>query len=453
MAEMRKWLAELYSRSKACGFQGVETYYCAKESRLIKLYQGDLEHFEIASDAGLSFRGLYQGREGRAYTTTFDHESIRHLLDQAVEYARTVGKSVDASTFHLEGTKTFHSTRGGQYETHDAITLKTLLNDIETKCSAGDPRIVQVSPCSVFEVSETVHLTNDLGKNNKERYRSRQIELGVVASNSPEQGMVNASGHIFLSIMDQMEVAQLVETVKKDALRLLDSTSDVSKDGDLILRGSAFADLLAGFSGVFCADQVQNQLSCLKGLEGKPVANDCFVLMERPKLKVGSRRRRFDDEGMATRDQFLIRKGVLTSYLYDTASAKKVGRISTGNGFRRDFKAPVAVMPTHLVVKKGVVSLERMTKGLVEGVCITALHGLHAGINPVSGDFSLSCEGYTIREGVPHQGLAGVTVTGNLLSLLQGIQVVADDQWVSNTYMPYVQTPSVRVSGLVLSGK
>ena len=60
-------------------------------------------------------------------------------------------------------------------------------------------------------------------------------------------------------------------------------------------------------------------------------------------------------------------------------------------------------------------------------VVITEVSGLHAGANPVSGDFSLLSKGYTIKDGQRDQPLERITVAGNFYELLKNIRAFASD--------------------------
>ncbi len=47
------------------------------------------------------------------------------------------------------------------------------------------------------------------------------------------------------------------------------------------------------------------------------------------------------------------------------------------------------------------------------GVYITDLQGLHSGLNPVSGDYSLSAHGYEIENGKIKRPINQITIAGN----------------------------------------
>ena len=88
------------------------------------------------------------------------------------------------------------------------------------------------------------------------------------------------------------------------------------------------------------------------------------------------------------------------------------------------------------------------------GVYIHSLGGLHAGANPISGDFSLQSAGFMIENGVKTRAVKSFTVAGNFYQLLGNITAIADNCTLP---MPMGMTafgsPSVRVDGLSIAGK
>ena len=58
---------------------------------------------------------------------------------------------------------------------------------------------------------------------------------------------------------------------------------------------------------------------------------------------------------------------------------------------------------------------------------ITDLAGLHAGLNPSTGDFSLMASGYRLENGKKTTFVNGITVSGNFYELLKSIRLIGKD--------------------------
>ena len=84
------------------------------------------------------------------------------------------------------------------------------------------------------------------------------------------------------------------------------------------------------------------------------------------------------------------------------------------------------------------------------GVLLTELHGMHAGVNVVTGEFSLQADGFWIKDGAVTRALENFTVAGNFLELLSAIEMLGDDL----EFNPWsgAGAPSVRVAALAVGG-
>ena len=67
-----------------------------------------------------------------------------------------------------------------------------------------------------------------------------------------------------------------------------------------------------------------------------------------------------------------------------------------------------------------------------EGLFVQSVTGVHSGVNPVSGDFSVGVEGLMIRDGALAEPVREVTVASTLQRMLQSVvlHVGADVEWL-----------------------
>lgn len=143
-----------------------------------------------------------------------------------------------------------------------------------------------------------------------------------------------------------------------------------------------------------------------------------------------------------------MKKGVLQGYLYNLTTAQKDGVQSTGNGFGGGSK--IGISPVALTIKPGKKSQEELFQLVGNGVYITEVQGMHAGMNPQSGKFSLQSTGFLIKDGKLDQALDVITVSGDLVSLFNNIVEVANE----NKMMPGGTTASsVLLKKLAVGGK
>jgi PmbA protein len=183
------------------------------------------------------------------------------------------------------------------------------------------------------------------------------------------------------------------------------------------------------------------------GKLNQPVASKKVTILETPLNKTPFFTY-FDDEGVATYNKTVVKKGVLETYFYNLTTAKKDGVTTTGNGYRGGGKVGVAF--SNIVLKAGKKTLEQLFEVVEDGVYITELMGVHAGLNPQSGDFSLQANGFMIENGKRTTPLTLITVAGNLVELFMNIKEVGSD---NKLLLSSYNVPSVIVKKLAVSGK
>jgi PmbA protein len=209
-------------------------------------------------------------------------------------------------------------------------------------------------------------------------------------------------------------------------------------------------DLLSAFSGMFSADAAQKGLSLLAGKEGETVASEIVTLWDDPFDPVAPRA--FDGEGTPCIKKAVIERGVLNTLLHNLKTAKKAGKESTGNASRRSAASSVDIAPTVFRVETGRHSYDELLKELGTGLVISELEGLHAGVDAVSGDFSLKAAGLLVENGAVVRPVSNITVAGNFVSLMKDVIAVGSDLRFGMPQGGYFGSPSILISGLTVAG-
>lgn len=102
----------------------------------------------------------------------------------------------------------------------------------------------------------------------------------------------------------------------------------------------------------------------------------------------------FDDEGVKSTEKTLVENGKLITYLHNLKTASIMKTKSTGNGYKASASSSVGVSPSNLYLKPGKIEFAEMLKAVDNGIYVNSVQGLHAGLNPISGDFNLQASGF-----------------------------------------------------------
>jgi PmbA protein len=155
--------------------------------------------------------------------------------------------------------------------------------------------------------------------------------------------------------------------------------------------------------------------------------------------------RPFDGDGLPTRRNVLVDKGVLGPVLCDVYSARKLGRQSTGSAGRGIGGNP-GPTTSNLIMQSGGMKREDLLRSTPRGLYVTSLMGF--GFSPVTGDFSRGAQGFWIENGELTFPVSEVTIAANFDEILKRIDAVADDLQLRSS----TAAPTFRVSHMMLAG-
>jgi PmbA protein len=181
------------------------------------------------------------------------------------------------------------------------------------------------------------------------------------------------------------------------------------------------------------------------------VADPALALADDGTQPDGPRSAPFDGEGSRTRRTSLIEGGRLLGFLYDVRTARKAKTGTTGNGSRGSYRAAPSVGTTNLVIEPGEEELSGLVRLARDGLYVTDVAGLHSGVNPVSGTFSVGASGRLITDGELGAPVRELTIASDLVSMLKAVQAVGSEaRWVP--FGGSVKTPPVLIGEMSVSG-
>ena len=445
-----KLIEILFEKGKEEGIEDMEVHIIKNSSTNFNVYEEKLEKYLVAEEEVLSIRGIYRGKMGYSYTEKLMVEDLDQLIYNLIQYAEnnmngeveTIspgGESLD----HIEGENLL-----ARFSEEEKINY---LLDLEKRALGLDPRVKAISSCSYSEIENSVFIKNTKNLDLKDSHTIGTIGLGAVVDHNGDVQTGN-SHYVFNDLREEYK-DMLIEDSVKDALSLVGAKSIGPGNYQVILRNNVAANLLSSFMPIFSGDRVERGLSLLKGKLNSKIAVDFLNIIEDPLFEKAIICRSFDDEGNLTYAKYLIENGVLKNFLHSNKTGKKAGVGSTGNGFKDSHKSSIGVVGTNIYVEDGDMGLDHMIGSMDRGILITDIHGLHAGINPTSGDFSLSSVGLLIEEGKIVRPLSEITMAGNLYTMLNEIEGIGNDRKFSYPGSNYFGSPSIKIKSLAISGK
>ncbi|MCA9837182.1 MAG: TldD/PmbA family protein [Trueperaceae bacterium] len=417
----------------------VDAEILATEERKLTLESFELELSQItqATQGGLGIRVVSGGKTGYASTEEVTEEALDWVYTEAKENAE------------------LQSETGGFLPAGQNLGYKDLLSEglsapIEEKADAAleleknlrsDKRMQQVAINRYAETETQVSLSSTQGA--KGGYRNGYSAL--MASFIMREGDSLKQAFDF-----QLEKDFHVLEPGKTALDMIERVGRQLGASNLktgrytaYFEPKAFAQILGLVIYMLSAKSVMEGKSRLADKLGKQVASSLVNLIDDPDLKDGKANQPFDSEGTPTTRIALVENGILKSFFHNSHTAKHLGQANTGHA-QRSYKATLGISNTNFFLEPG--------QGLKpqNGIIITDLMGVHAGANPISGDFSLQAFGLKVNAEAT-EPVENFVISGNLLDLLTKISGLGDTlEW--NPFSGMIGSPMVEVQDLSFAG-
>ena len=445
------YIKKLVEKAVEYGFEEAEACFMSTSSMEINILNSEVSSYENSTLEGVGFRGKKNGQMGGSFTTDLGDDAIDFMLSTAMENCEVLNDEdeefiyCDPQNAHLESIQLSGAYDKNTYERFEKTGL-----ELEKDILALSEYIKAVDYLSV-----SCGTGPSISVNSKGLYTYKDSDYITIfaEARAEKDGVVKTGGHYwFGKDIDEFDKEAFLKVLKKKVLGKLGASSVDSGEYKVIFDSEAFVSLLHTFLGAFSSYNMQKGLSLLKGKEGDTIASDIFTLREEPMYEEALIKFPFDSEGVLTSSKALIDRGVFVKALYNLKTAHKEGKESTGNGFKSAFSAPVGISATNLVVTPGDKSFDELCEWIGEGIYLTELNGLHAGVNQISGDFSLFCEGYLIKDGKIARPVEQITVADNFYEVIKKIIAVGSDTISVPEGKGEYFCPSVAVSKMNISG-
>lgn len=447
---MLDMVKSVLATAAAAGADQAEVF--AQESRSLKVsvYQGEVEELASSTGSGIGVRAIIAGSTGYAYTTDLSPESLAVTAREAVENAAVTAGDEFTGLPEPGGSYT-------EMELFSPALTATSLGDkieiartIEAAARGRDPRIVQVEASQYVESESRVAIANSLGFIREEHEGACYAFLQAIAE---EQGEMQTGISFTIGREPgQLDGAGCGEEAADRAVMLLGGSQCKSMTCPVVTDPFVTANLVSVIGSVLSGESVQKQRSMFAGREGQQVGSSLVQLVDDGLHPDGLASSSFDGEGVPCRETVLIENGILQGFLYDTYTGRKGGRASTGNASRGSYRSLPHVGATNLRLTGGDLSGAEIIAGVDRGFFVTEVSGIHSGANPVSGDFSVGAAGMLIKGGKLAEPVREVTIAGNLMSMLSGIQAVGND----NRWVPFggsIHAPTLLIDAMTIGGK
>jgi PmbA protein len=435
------------------GAGAAEAYVQDSVGREIRVFDGEVESLTEAGERGLGVRCWVEHRAGYAYGTDLSEEGVGRIAAGAAEAAQIADPDEFAAPPDPAGGEApaiegLSDPELGRWSTERKVELA---KGIERAARATDERVAGVETTVYADEEQRVALHSSTGLAGAFEATSAYAYLQAIAAADGDKQTGLGFG------MGRSPEALDGEAIGREgaerAVALLGAAKPASRGCPVVLDATVAASFVGFIGGTLCADAVQRGRSPFAGRLGEAVASDALTVQDHGLDPEGLNSSPFDAEGSPRAVTALIEGGRLAAYLHDSYTARRQGEgaRSTASASRSGYRSPPSVSTSNLIVAPGELGFDELLAEAGDGVYVTDVAGLHSGVNPVSGTFSVGATGRVISGGQLAEAADEFTIASDLPAMLTAIVAAGSEpRWVP--FGGSVKVPPLLIGEMSIGG-
>ena len=433
---LKNVVAEALEMAAKKGASQAEAGLSVSQGLSVATRMGEVETIEHQQDNGLGISVYFGRRKGSASTSNLDAAAIRKTVEAACDIARYTSEDPCAGLAEAELMATefadldlFHP---WDIEPQAVIDLAL---ECENTALEFDPRIVNSEGASVDQSAGASVYGNSHGFLQAQHRTRHSISCAVVGESGGNMQRdywydVNRHpGHL-------ASARSIGRTAAERTVRRLDARKLKTLQAPVLYSADLARGLIGHFTGAIGGSAQYRKSSFLLEALGERVFPEFVQLEENPFVPRALGSANYDAEGVATRAAPLVVDGVIQSYLLDSYSARKLGRVTTGH----------AGGVHNLTLSDTGKSFDECVAAMGRGLLVTELMG--HGVNGVTGDYSRGAAGFWIEHGEIQHPVEEVTIAANLRDMYRGIAEIGTDVDTRGS----IRCGSVLIANMTIAG-
>lgn len=418
-----------------------EIFIESEKKKRVFFEKNELKTLNQDEYVGIGLRIFLGKKQGFAHTN--DLTRIEELVEEAVNLAKNsqedpyvglpdiekVEEVEDLYHEDVDKTTLEDALRLGRYlvEIPRKIDSKISIDSAEMVISSKEKRILNTKGLSLSEKKSMV----------------RYFVMGMAVEGEKVSSFdYRIGGDVKIEGIED-KIKESVEDFAKDLLRTLGAKACESFKGPILLSPDAFAMIFAyPISSLVNAEFVQERRSPWVGKLGEKVASEIFTFIDDPRKPSSIFSTSFDREGVPTRKTVIIENGILKTYIYNTYTARRENKKSTGHasGWYRTMPGISVISPSI----DSTLPLKKIFEKMEKGIYVRRFSG---NANPVSGVFSGTVKGgMFVENGEKAFPLIGTMISGNIFESLKKISAISDEKEMTSLgKLPYVLVEDVNI--------
>ena len=394
-------------------------------------------------DYGVGIRVLKGDKTGYAYSENTEMPDMICAAKAAAQIAQSNvlpdGRTYRADASRAIGTKQEPQDMPDFYPAEkmwrDSKTSEfiAVLKKLESMIFARDSRVLKVIAKLAWSESE-IMMYNSFGELACDFRPTGSLVVSVIFSEHGKNESKTSSRSFRAGA--EMISDNLLEEMASEVVSGIDARFQAirPKGGRMpVVMGAGASGILLheAMGHSFEADFNRKGQSIFAGMTGKQICSPSISIVDDGTLAGNRGACNFDDEGVRGQKTYMVKDGVLASYLHDRISARWYGLPSTGNGRRESFRFYPIPRMRATYMENGQASRDDLISSVKKGIYVDEFSNGQVKIG--EGDFTFYVKsGFLIENGHLTAPVTDINIIGNGPQALADITAVADDLKIDN---------------------
>ena len=423
------------------GLTDLQVFAVRNKSLKLSVYQGKLDQHVVSDVEVVTIRGIYKEKLSSIRFENFNQVNVSKMLDQLIENAQAL--TVVEPAIIYAGSKSYPEVKDELFDFGSVPVIEKIdmLKKFE-QYILDNEYVTQVQSTMYQEIDTKTTLVNSKGlKLSRHNTYAYAYAIGVFAK---AEDIKTAYDVKLAKKFSDFNAKEMAETTIKQGVSKLGGVSIQTGSYPIVFSNEMFADVLDVFTSIFSGEAAYRSLTPLKDKVGQQIAGKHINLIDDPLHKDAYFKNPFDDEGVACQKRYVVKDGIFTGFNHNLKTASIFKQEPTGNGFNG------GISTTNFYIEPTETTFDDLIKDIKDGVYITDLIGLHAGVKVVSGEFSLQASGFKIVNGKVDHPVKMIVVSGNFFEALNHVSGIGSDFKFN---LSGIGSPSVFIESLMIGGE
>lgn len=437
-------LSALLSDASAFGAEAADAVLYSAVSSSVSCRMGELEDVERSEGSDLGLRIIVGKRQATVSTTDMSRAGLKELAERCAAMAKAAPEDPYCGLAPADrlAKAPFKDLDLGDYAEPSTEALQARALECETAALAIEGVFNSSGAGASYSEGQKWFATSH-GFFGQSKGSNHSTSVSVLAQD--ENGMERDYDYDSKPHIEDLKAAvEIGRSAGERTVKRLSPKKIKSRTAPIMFDNRLSNSLLGHLAGAVNGGAIARSVSFLKDKKGEALFTKNIQIIDDPHIARGAGSRPFDGEGVTNARIDLIKDGVLTGWLMNTAQAKQLELETNGRATRGTGGAPGSGS-TNLYMQAGDKTPETLLAEANGCLLVTDMFGPQ--VNANTGDYSVGCSGFWFEDGDTSYPVSEITIAGNLLEMYGSLVPANDLEFRGSTNAPSLLIPAMTIAG------